>query len=117
MKMKSSDVLTKKDLMKVFWRSFTMEWSWNYERQSNLGYGFSMLPALKKIFKNDKDKRISSYQRHLEFYNVTPWLSTFPLGISIAMEEQSAKDKDFDTDSINNIKVALMGPLSGIGDS
>ncbi|EAD4935395.1 PTS mannose transporter subunit IID, partial [Listeria monocytogenes] len=33
MKMKSSDVLTKKDLMKVFWRSFTMEWSWNYERQ------------------------------------------------------------------------------------
>ncbi|ECV1166758.1 PTS mannose transporter subunit IID [Listeria monocytogenes] len=117
MKMKSSDVLTKKDLMKVFWRSFTMEWSWNYERQSNLGYGFSMLPALNKIFKNDKDKRISSYQRHLEFYNVTPWLSTFPLGISIAMEEQSAKDKDFDTDSINNIKVALMGPLSGIGDS
>ncbi|HAC1646048.1 TPA_asm: PTS mannose transporter subunit IID, partial [Listeria monocytogenes] len=53
MKMKSSDVLTKKDLMKVFWRSFTMEWSWNYERQSNLGYGFSMLPALNKIFKND----------------------------------------------------------------
>lgn len=117
MKMKNSDVLTKKDLMKVFWRSFTMEWSWNYERQSNMGYGFSMLPALNKIFKNDKDKRISSYQRHLEFYNVTPWLSTFPLGISIAMEEQSAKDNDFDTDSINNIKVALMGPLSGIGDS
>ncbi|WP_031649470.1 PTS system mannose/fructose/sorbose family transporter subunit IID, partial [Listeria innocua] len=50
MKMKNSDVLTKKDLMKVFWRSFTMEWSWNYERQSNLGYGFSMLPALNKIF-------------------------------------------------------------------
>ena len=25
--------ITKKDLMKVFWRSFTMEWSWNYERQ------------------------------------------------------------------------------------
>lgn len=28
--------LNKKDLLKVFWRSFTMEWTWNYERQANL---------------------------------------------------------------------------------
>ncbi|EUJ21496.1 PTS system mannose/fructose/sorbose family transporter subunit IID [Listeria aquatica] len=117
MKMKSSKTLTKKDLMKVFWRSFTMEWAWNYERQSNLGYSFAMLPALDKIFEGNKEKRIASYKRHLEFYNVTPWLSTFPLGISVAMEEESAKDPEFETDSINNIKVALMGPLSGLGDS
>lgn len=94
-----------------------MEWAWNYERQSNLGYSFAMLPALDKIFEGNKEKRIASYKRHLEFYNVTPWLSTFPLGISVAMEEESAKDPEFETDSINNIKVALMGPLSGLGDS
>lgn len=73
--------------MRVFWRSFTMEWAWNYERQSNLGYSFSMTPALKKIYQNSKEKLSKAYQRHLEFYNVTPWLSTFPLGISVAMEE------------------------------
>lgn len=117
MKMKSSKLLTKKDLRKTFWRSFTMEWAWNYERQMNLGYAYSMTPALKKIYKGKKDELASAYKRHLEFFNVTPWLSTFPLGISIAMEEQNALNPDFDSDSINNIKVALMGPLSGIGDS
>ncbi|WEV41255.1 PTS system mannose/fructose/sorbose family transporter subunit IID [Lactobacillus sp. ESL0684] len=115
--MKSSKILTKKDLMKTFWRSFTVEWSWNYERQMNMGYTYAMVPALEKIYKNSKDKLSSAYKRHLEFFNVTPWLSTFPLGISIAMEEQNATDPDFDESSINNIKVALMGPLSGIGDS
>lgn len=117
MKMKSSKLLTKKDLMATFWRSFTMEWTWNYERQSNLGYSYAMTPALKKIYQNREDKLKSSFKRHLEFFNVTPWLSTFPLGISIAMEEQNALNDDFDEDSINNIKIALMGPLIGIGDS
>ena len=117
MKMRSSKILKRSDLMKTFWRSFTMEWAWNYERQMNMGYAWSMVPALKKIYHGQKDKLAAAYKRHLEFYNVTPWLSTFPLGISIAMEEQNAESDDFDTESINNIKVALMGPLSGLGDS
>lgn len=33
------------------------------------------------------------------------------------MEESNARNEDFDTSSINNVKVALMGPLAGIGDS
>ncbi|MDO1604674.1 PTS system mannose/fructose/sorbose family transporter subunit IID [Lactobacillus sp. YT155] len=117
MQTKNSNKLTKKELMKVFWRSFTLEWAWNYERQSNLGYSYAITPALNRIYKDKKEKLIDAYKRHLEFYNVTPWLVTFPLGISIAMEEQAALDENFDTDSINNIKVALMGPLSGLGDS
>lgn len=116
MKMKSSDKLTKRDLMRTFWRSFTIEWAWNYERQMNLGYTYSMNPIINKLYDKEED-RIRAYKRHLEFFNVTPWLSTFPLGISIAMEEQNSKEADFDTSSINNIKIALMGPLSGIGDS
>lgn len=117
MKMKSSKLLTRKDLMKTFWRSFTMEWAWNYERQSNLGYMYAMVPALNKLYKGQKEKLKQAYKRHLEFFNITPWLSTFPLGISIAMEEQNALNEEFDDESINNIKIALMGPLSGIGDS
>lgn len=108
--------LTKKDLMRVFWRSFTMEWSWNYERQMNLGYCYSMIPIIDKLYDN-KEERIAAYQRHLEFYNVTPWVSTFPLGISVAMEEKNANKEEIDPASINGVKVALMGPLSGLGDS
>ena len=35
----------------------------------------------------------------------------------MAMEEMNANQEDFDESSINAVKAALMGPLSGIGDS
>ena len=108
--------ITKKDLMKVFWRSFTMEWSWNYERQANMSYAYGMMPIIKKLYKTDKE-RAEALKRHLEFFNTTPHISTLILGISTAMEESNANSEDFDTSSINNVKVGLMGPLAGIGDS
>ena len=33
------------------------------------------------------------------------------------MEEENANNDNFDTESISAMKVALMGPLAGIGDS
>lgn len=108
--------ITKKDLIKVFWRSFTMEWSWNYERQSNMSYTYAMIPIINKLYKTTKDKS-DALKRHLEFFNTTPHISTLMLGISTAMEEINAKSDGFDTSSINNVKVGLMGPLAGIGDS
>lgn len=44
-----------KELDRVFWRSFQMEFAWNYERQMNLGYVYAMIPVLKKIYANDKE--------------------------------------------------------------
>ncbi|SCI04527.1 PTS system mannose-specific EIID component [uncultured Clostridium sp.] len=111
-----STTITKKDLMKVFWRSFTMEWSWNYERQANMSYAYGMMPIIKKLYKTDEE-RADALKRHLEFFNTTPHISTLILGISTAMEESNSKSDNFDTSSINNVKVGLMGPLAGIGDS
>lgn len=39
--------LTKSDLRKVFMRSCTLDSAWNYERQQNLMYCYSMIPVLK----------------------------------------------------------------------
>ena len=114
--MTTSNKLTKKELNQVFWRSFGMEWDWNYERQMNMAYCYSMLPVIKKLYSNKEDQ-IAAMQRHLEFFNTTPQLSTLILGISAAMEESNANDPDFDTESINSVKVSLMGPLAGIGDT
>lgn len=108
--------LTKKDLNRVAIRSLGMEWDWNYERQMNLAFCYSMLPIIKKLYPN-KDDQTEAMQRHLEFFNTTPHMSTLILGITAAMEEQNANDPEFETESINNVKVSLMGPLAGIGDS
>lgn len=102
--------------MSVFWRSFGLEWDWNYERQMNLGYCYCMLPVIKRLY-SEPEQREAAMKRHLEFFNTTPQLATLILGISCAMEEENANKPDFDTDSINDVKVSLMGPLAGIGDS
>ena len=114
--MTSKKQLTKKDIRRVFWRSFGMEWDWNYERQSNMAFCYSLLPVIEALY-DTKEERAAAMQRHLEFFNTTPHLSTLILGITAAMEENNANDPNFDSESINNVKVSLMGPLAGIGDS
>jgi fructoselysine and glucoselysine-specific PTS system IID component len=108
--------ITKKDLMKVFWRSIPFEISWNYVRQMHSGFAYAMGPILEKLYKT-KEERADALKRHMEFFNITPYFATLVLGIVTAMEEKRANNPDFDSASINNVKASLMGPLSGIGDS
>lgn len=117
--MKTSDdqnKITKKDLNKVFWRSFQMEFSWNYERQMNMAYVYALIPILKKLYRS-KEEMASALKRHLEFFNTTPHIVTLILGINAAMEEENAHDSEFDVTAIDSIKTSLMGPLAGLGDS
>ena len=72
---------------------------------------------MKKIYKDDEEGLKEALQRNLEFFNITAHVSPFVGGITLAMEEMNAQQDDFDTSSINAVKAALMGPLSGIGDS
>lgn len=53
----------------------------------------------------------------MQFFNITNVFAPLTLGTSIAMEEENAKNPDFDPELINNIKISLMGPLSAVGDS
>lgn len=113
----NTGTITKQDLRRTFLRSLPLEWSWNYVKQQNLGFSYAMLPMIQKLY-DKKEDQIEAYQRHLEFFNITPYLCTIPMGIALAMEEAKAKDPSkIDGSVISNIKVALMGPLSGIGDS
>ncbi len=111
-----SEQITKKDLMRVFWRSLALQGCFNYERMQAIGYAYGMIPVLEKLYPNQEDMS-EALQRHLGFFNTSPQTVSFIYGSTIAMEELNAQSDDFDTDSINSIKAALMGPLAGIGDS
>lgn len=108
--------ITKKDLNQSIVRSCGCSFSWGYEKQGNMAYAYAMIPILKKLC-DTKEKMAEALKRHLEFYNVTNQCMTFNLGISAAMEEEAAENDGFDKSVINKTKVALMGPISGIGDA
>lgn len=108
--------LTKKELRKLFWRSaWTIQFSHNYERMQSLGTLYALQPVLSKLYKGKpKEQRVAAQKRHLEFFNSHPALDPFILGITAAMEENTAEDEK---DSVIAVKTSLMGPLAGLGDS
>ena len=107
--------LTKHDRVSVWWRSFFLQGSWNYERMQNLGWAFSMVPVIKRLYP-DKEDRAAALQRHMEFFNTHPYVASPILGVQMAMEEQRANGGDIDDEAINGVKVGMMGPLAGVGD-
>lgn len=109
--------VTKADLKQIFWRSIPYNASFNYERQLNMGWAFTLTPILKKFYGDDPEKMKKALNRHLEYNNITPFISTFLFGLIAAMEEKNANSDDFDTKSISTTKAGLMGSLSAIGDS
>lgn len=100
----------------MFLRQFTSQCSQSYDKMMAYGFMYTLEKPLRKIYPNDDDY-YAALDRHTEFFNMTPHVLPFVAGLSVSMEEQAAKDPAFDTSSINAIKVGLMGPLSGIGDS
>ncbi len=83
--------ITPRDLRRVFWRSFQMEFSWNYERQMNLAFVYALIPVLKKLYPR-REELAAALKRHLVF-NTTPHIVTLLLGITTAMEEKTVSRK------------------------
>lgn len=106
----------KKIINSLFFNSFLLEASYNYERQQGLGFCVGMAPIIKKLY-NDPIKQAQALERHMAIYNTTPHVSSIISGIIAAMEKEASQNDNFDTSTINNVKVGLMGPLAGIGDS
>ena len=110
------NAINARDLRRVFWRSFQMEFSWNYERQMNLAFVYALIPVLKKLYPQ-KAALAAALKRHLVFFNTTPHIVTLLLGITTAMEEKNSQQQEIDGTAIDNVKASLMGPLAGLGDS
>lgn len=106
----------KKMLQKMFLSSFVMEHSYNYERQQGLGFSLGMWPVIKEVYKT-KAEQGEALERHMAVFNATPHIETLIMGIVAAMEKEASENPNFDKSSINSVKVGMMGPISGIGDS
>lgn len=104
--------ISKKDITRLGFRSSLLQASFNYERMQAGGFTWAMLPILKKIYKDDKPGLSAAMKDNLEFINTHPNLVGFLMGLLISMEE-----KGENRDTIKGLKVALFGPIAGIGDA
>lgn len=107
--------LSKADRQKVWWRSTFLQGSWNYERMQNLGWAYSLIPAIKRLYTKKEDQE-AALERHLEFFNTHPYVAAPIIGVTLALEEEKANGAEIDDAAIQGVKIGMMGPLAGIGD-
>lgn len=104
--------LSKSDYTKTMCRAYFLQNGFNYSNYQGIGYAIVMYPAFKKLYGSDKDRLSKELIQNCEFYNTNPNLLPFITSIHLAMAESG-----MEYDEIRGIKMALMGPLAGIGDS
>ena len=107
--------LSKKERLSVALRSTFLQGSWNYESMQNGGWAFSIIPAIKKLYKTEEE-RSAALKRHLEFFNTHPYVASPVIGVTLALEEERANGAEVDDAAIQGVKVGMMGPLAGVGD-
>lgn len=104
--------LTKHDVKMLGVRSLFNQSAMNYERMQADGWTLAMMPALKKIYKNDKKGLSESLKANLQFINTNNYAAPLLMGLEASLEENGEKRS-----TIDGLRIALFGPLAGIGDA
>ena len=107
-----SRVLTKSDYIKTSLRAFFLQNGFNYGNYQGLGYANILYPALKKIYRNNEEGFKKALGENVEFFNSNPHFLPFITSLHLVMLDSGRSSEEART-----IKLALMGPLAGIGDS
>ena len=111
MKTVSKKTLKKSFLNWFFWNGCSQQ----AETMLGMAFGQSMAPVIDELYETREDKA-AALQRHITLFNTESQVGSICNGIAIGMEEQLANGNG-SAESIQEAKVALIGPTSAIGDS
>ena len=107
-----SKILSKKDLNQMALDSLLLQHNFNYERYQGTGFGAAMAPTLAKIYGDDKEALAKALVDHSQFFNSSPAIVPFLMGIIASMEEDRLP-----REAIAAVKNSLFPPMAGIGDA
>ena len=113
------NLLTKRDVVKTYnqWHLWT-EVGHSFERMQGMAFCRAFLHPLQKLYKGNDDGLKRALTRSAELFNTEGLIGASVVGAALSMEEtmmgQSEDEKDA---AITGVKVGLMGPFAGIGDS
>ncbi|HSJ23072.1 MAG TPA: PTS system mannose/fructose/sorbose family transporter subunit IID [Longimicrobiales bacterium] len=98
-------------LLHVFLRSFAIQGSWNYRTLQGSGFAFALLPALRYVHRDSRERLEEAVQRHTHLFNAHPYLSGVALGAVARLEADGV-----DPALIERFKNALRSSLGALGD-
>ncbi len=101
-------------VVSAFLRSLFIHSSWNFWRMQNLGFAFSMIPAIRFLGKGP-EHRARMFERHLQLFNTNPCMSGPIIGSVMRIEEDLYADGS--CPEADRLKTTLMAPYAAMGDS
>ncbi|KRL00938.1 PTS galactosamine transporter subunit IID [Liquorilactobacillus capillatus] len=104
--------LSKKDITKLGLLSLFNQSGMNYQRMQADGWTLAMIPSLKKIYGEDKNGLIDALKANLQFINTNNYAAPLLMGLGASLEENNENRS-----TIDSLRVALFGPIAGIGDA
>ena len=101
-------------LIYLYFRSIALiQASFNYGYYQGTGYSYAIMPFLKKIYKNNKEKFKETMIGNIEFFNTGPSIGVMIItSIHLFMLQKGSTN-----DEVRTVKYALMGPFAGINDA
>lgn len=85
------------------------------ERMQGLGFGFAMIPFLRRLYA-DPVERGAALRRHLSYFATHPILAGFVVGAAARLEERRAAGEPISDEAIDGAKRAMASPLAALGD-
>lgn len=80
----------RRERRRVARRAALLQAVWNYETFQGVGFAWSLLPALDRLYpdRNERARRVSAY---LESFNSNPYLGSIGMGVALRLEEEIAR--------------------------
>ena len=95
----------------AWWRLFSLQGSWNYDRMVGVGMGFAAKPLLEDLRRESPERHAEAVARSAEFFNSHPYLAWLALGAVTRAEYDQVPG-----DQILRLRNALCSPLGALGD-
>jgi len=110
--------ITKKSLNSSFWTWYHGNLlCFSHQHMQTLPFMLAMLKPLQDLYQDETELH-HAMETYTGFFNTEPQIGTIIVGVCCGLEESRANGADnIDEEMINSIRVGLMGPLAGIGDS
>jgi PTS system mannose-specific IID component len=97
--------------LRAFFRLWTVQGAWNYERMTGVGLGFAAEPLLEDLKSADPVRHAEASVRSAEYFNSHPYLAGLALGALVRAEYDQVPGAQ-----IARLRAALASPLGALGD-
>ncbi|MEN8005683.1 MAG: PTS system mannose/fructose/sorbose family transporter subunit IID [Candidatus Krumholzibacteriota bacterium] len=99
----------------LFFRSLTLQASWNHQRMQNLGLLWNVLPWLRLRQRHVNRDRVFC-RRYYGFFNTNPYLANFLIGGLVRLEEDRAAGAEVEPGFIGTFRDSVGRALASMGD-